>query len=30
MSGPKMVGVTCDPEVIARNNERLRQIGKDN
>lgn len=25
-----MVGVTCDPEVIARNNERLRQIGKDN
>ena len=30
MSGPKMVGITCDPEVIARNNERLKQVGKDN
>ncbi len=25
-----MVGITCDPEVIARNNARLKQIGKDN
>lgn len=30
MSGPKMVGITCDPEVIARNHERLQQIGKEN
>lgn len=29
MSGPKMVGITCDQEVIARNNERLKQIGKE-
>lgn len=29
MSGPKMIGITCDPEVIARNNERLRRIGKE-
>lgn len=30
MSGPKMVGITCDPEVIVRNHERLQQIGKEN
>lgn len=28
MSGPKLVGITCDPEVIARNNARLREVGK--
>lgn len=29
MSGPKLAGITCDPEIIARNNERLRRIGKE-
>lgn len=29
MSGPKLVGLTCNPEVIARNNERLKSIGKE-
>ncbi len=28
MSGPKLVGITCDEAVIRRNQERLRQIGK--
>ena len=29
MSGPKIVGITCDAKVIAKNNERLRIIGKE-
>lgn len=28
MSGPKLVGITCDEAIIRRNQERLRQIGK--
>ena len=28
MSGPKLMGITCDPEIIRRNQERLRKIGK--
>lgn len=28
MSGPKLVGITCDPVIIARNNERLKAVGK--
>lgn len=29
MSGPKLVGITCDQEVIARNRERLQRVGKE-
>lgn len=29
MSGPKLVGIICDPVVIARNNERLKAVGKE-
>lgn len=29
MSGPKLVGLTCDPEVIACNQERLKRVGKE-
>ncbi len=28
MSGPKLVGITCDPVIIRSNEERLRAIGK--